>query len=799
MAKKKKHNKPIQSRNNSKPERFQTANELEKAFDAYENGTNIYSEDSEAKKLFEKKVESFYFKKIKVVRNDQEWFKSVIANGDFKGSVLKRRILAQCRLAPVFKERYQNTYSNFDYETEVFRACTDITNLSYDEIEKLFHPMLGATLWIIGEIDKAHKMDRLASILDFDIDDLEIERMYQIKHLYYDSCYPSDMINHVYGVLYMRNYGMPGNDVNRFMTDDYVAVHGTELEGKDPGTFSVWRERYEKIIGLIPEESIISATQDCKDLLLRYVDMCMKNASSYYKQIEELTPDGRKCIADFRSAEDKLFNEIDRLGKEASPKRQFPSLTEASPSLPFSTDYLNRNNGSIFGAPIEKERRNCDEAPAYLDSLLNRVKSIGLSLIDINNRFAQSYQKIVAFGTDLTRINFVSYFFPEELYHYDKWTAEERKSMKRFKVPDPYRYSFALFYLLDTNDDYAWLYNPSNAVHVSCALGLPWNIPRASHANLFFARTEETEDALQSVNRAQKHTYSDKTMNKNYSSHIVEDISIGTGVKKDTKINYSQLIYSLTGVIPPRYPTNNRFLLKELEESGVPEENRELVLQCLGFAQAVKKKEDLEFTVSQRDAKVPLESDERDQLQARIEELESKVKEVEESNKNLKEENRTLTQDLYDKQKEAANLVESLAQNKKEAENDYRELVSLREAIFIRENGEEEEEEVEEPSIQFPYSFEKKIVSFGGHDSWRKGIKQMFEGVVFVDRDTLPNETLVKNADEIWIQPNAISHKYYYRIQNVVKRYNIPVRYFKYSSPIKCAEQMVYETQNASA
>lgn len=45
--------------------------------------------------------------------------------------------------------------------------------------------------------------------------------------------------------------------------------------------------------------------------------------------------------------------------------------------------------------------------------------------------------------------------------------------------------------------------------------------------------------------------------------------------------------------------------------------------------------------------------------------------------------------------------------------------------------------------------------------------------------------------DVIWIQHNAISHMYYYKIINEARRYHIPVRYFSYASAVKCAEQIV--------
>ena len=50
---------------------------------------------------------------------------------------------------------------------------------------------------------------------------------------------------------------------------------------------------------------------------------------------------------------------------------------------------------------------------------------------------------------------------------------------------------------------------------------------------------------------------------------------------------------------------------------------------------------------------------------------------------------------------------------------------------------------------------------------------------------------LIRRADVVWIQTNAISHGYYYKIIDEVRKYDVRVRYFSYASAQKCAEQIV--------
>ena len=79
---------------------------------------------------------------------------------------------------------------------------------------------------------------------------------------------------------------------------------------------------------------------------------------------------------------------------------------------------------------------------------------------------------------------------------------------------------------------------------------------------------------------------------------------------------------------------------------------------------------------------------------------------------------------------------------------------------------------------------------FGGHDSWAREIKPRLPDVRFVDKDMVPNAELIRRAEIVWIQANAISHAYYYKILDETRKHSIPVRYFSYASALKCAEQL---------
>jgi len=58
---------------------------------------------------------------------------------------------------------------------------------------------------------------------------------------------------------------------------------------------------------------------------------------------------------------------------------------------------------------------------------------------------------------------------------------------------------------------------------------------------------------------------------------------------------------------------------------------------------------------------------------------------------------------------------------------------------------------------------------------------------------------MIRRADVVWIQTNALSHAFFYKIIDEVRKHNVPLRYFSYASATKCAEQLVkYDAENCT-
>ena len=84
----------------------------------------------------------------------------------------------------------------------------------------------------------------------------------------------------------------------------------------------------------------------------------------------------------------------------------------------------------------------------------------------------------------------------------------------------------------------------------------------------------------------------------------------------------------------------------------------------------------------------------------------------------------------------------------------------------------------------------KKICIFGGHETWLKAIKKQVNARFFKSGD-LHSLDVIRNADEIWIQPNAISHSFYGKVLAAARSNHVAVYYFDCASARKCAEQLV--------
>jgi len=62
--------------------------------------------------------------------------------------------------------------------------------------------------------------------------------------------------------------------------------------------------------------------------------------------------------------------------------------------------------------------------------------------------------------------------------------------------------------------------------------------------------------------------------------------------------------------------------------------------------------------------------------------------------------------------------------------------------------------------------------------------------VRFIEKDFKFDTSIIRRADVLWVQPNALAHKAYYRIIDTARQYKKPVRYFTKASAYQSAVQL---------
>lgn len=332
------------------------------------------------------------------------------------------------------------------------------------------------------------------------------------------------------------------------------------------------------------------------------------------------------------------------------------------------------------------------------------------------------------------------------------FTPEVAAVWEDFSVSDPYAVCFAFFHLLDTGSDLPWIYSVSGYLMDFCGCELPWYRPeqmQISHGD------PEREDQASSVD---------------WYGTYYENLGIQDLNTRNCR-NLAQILYGLTGCVLPR-EMDMGSVGQVLQQYGIRDEAAaQALMHCKMVLEDAKDRSHISLVEEEA-----VDTHTTDELMERIRELEAENKRLRQNERAAYHEAETLRRDLEELQ--AA------------SELDRQELTSLRECLYLRNQEEASESEEAAADVTFPYTARKRTVVFGGHDSWAREIKPKLSGVTFVDRHRLPDKNLIRNADVVWLQSNAMNHGTYYRIIDEVRKHKIPVMYFAHASAQKCAEQL---------
>ncbi len=338
------------------------------------------------------------------------------------------------------------------------------------------------------------------------------------------------------------------------------------------------------------------------------------------------------------------------------------------------------------------------------------------------------------------------------------------------KAGDPYETCFGFLALLDSGCDEIWLYQPTYLILDHACRELPWAGTGTQEQPPTFSPT------LYEAAKRRPEAYITPPSDSVLRRHIVSQPFVDP--HRDT-ISFAQLVYIMSGMVPPRGLPELSYMKALLQDSKLSESEIDILYEYLSLAYLVAKRDENYVFIDEEEApEAPEPGDDH------AEELRALKRE----NKNLK----ALISKLERRLRESAEALKNADESLTQATSELGELRSM-----IR--TPEKEQADYTTTVAFPYTVKKRIVVFGGHSSWRKAIRPLLPNVRFTDPSAQTNTALILNADVVWIQTNALSHSSFYKIIDLVRKHNIELHYFKFAGAEKCAEQLVLTEQDAAA
>lgn len=326
-----------------------------------------------------------------------------------------------------------------------------------------------------------------------------------------------------------------------------------------------------------------------------------------------------------------------------------------------------------------------------------------------------------------------------------------------FQIASPYALCFAVLYLIEQGSDLPWIYGINSNLMGFIGNALPW-------CNISDLDVDAELELLEPTEPFDEENYS------LYNTYFCDR----TGQKIDyaTRYNLPQIIYGRTGYLLPRTVYEEEKARRWLERFD---------LLASPLASIALPTIDL-MDIHARRTHIPTPSVE---IEDGIPDPQGLLKRIQE----LEAERKALRQEAHDAASEAKQLREQLSALEGTADRDRQELADLRELVFSMTT--EETEALSDCTMVFPQHTMRNILVFGGHPSWFREIRQKLPDVRFYRHETKPDRQMIRNADEIWFQTNALSHKLYDAVTDCAAGYPIPIRYFRFASATKCAEQLI--------
>lgn len=639
----------------------------------------------------------------------------------------------------------------------------------YDWEEEENTATLGAAIWMLDQIREAGRIRDAIRLMPKD--DGPLDQIY-IPPVW-DPCHSEEVLLGMLYIIQNRNQDCVGPRdprptkekpavLERFYAD-LLTAEGKQHQQVDS------RIRYETTLAMIPQESIDRAVGHYQELFWEWVRryyICRNIVLQKEIQLDE----------DRKAFDEKLHSDTEALIQR------------------MKNDTVNR-----YGIAEGKMPAAMDPRQGHMDHHMADVIRLKANLEReetlLDERFEEIEELITSLQSMLRFLHSTTFLAMEEE------VGEEIAAMwKDFHIDNPYEILFAHLYLLDTGSDLPWLYGPGTSIFSLATNSLPW-----SHCDyddecdgIWNHYDPEVQDVvcgpedvaipkkvkIPELEDWYRMDYSDRTFQNQYGHN---------------RFNLAQIIFEITGGILPRNLERYIPALSDLEHFGITGKKTlhplMYVMALLGEGRRQSRDWRLEGETpwDKVDAAGNLvASDESEENDDSPEELKAKIAELKKQLDHAKKAAYEANREMREVRKKQEKVEKKLAMEQQE-------LADLRELVFHQQENRYQDTAADE-SIEFPYKTTFRTVVFGGHDSWAKEIKPKLPDVRFVDREMLPNSEMIRRADVVWIQTNALSHAFFYKIIDEVRKHNVPLRYFSYASATKCAEQLAkYDEENGTA
>ena len=445
---------------------------------------------------------------------------------------------------------------------------------------------------------------------------------------------------------------------------------------------------------------------------------------------------------------------------------------------------------------IDSYKIKIDSANSYINNNLKKITDREKTIVLNNNDDLTLYKEISDVQERMEEVDYyeekaealriaVTHLHQDDTVFLEEFSEDVLDRFKQLEISNPFETCFAFIYLFTTNNDFAWLINICNPLLLMAAQKLPWNkdfnfVLLNRLEELRESREELSEEEMLELARIPQEEY-DALEYDYYALKYNDAANYPSLIEFEDnelfKMNLPQLIYLFSSYIMPRDFFRNSSMNDELVRSKLKNDETRMFEHILSILQSLNQKDILEPLYQEEDNDETTE-EKKDEIDYKKE------------NSNLKKEIKKLQSSLYDITRQLNDEKKKLKQYENNSSLEHQELIDLRNLVYKLQNDSIREEVIKQ-DIELPYRVNNKLTILGGTVSWQKSMKELILGARIIDNNTNFDINVIKNSDCIWIQVNGLSHSFFYKAIDVIRKYNIPLNYFNNKGAESCAREIV--------